>query len=242
VRVARLLMRLSLGATVAGLGAMLLGGTSSASSGPPRVIPTCAGLKRSPVVYRAGSVVVYRSAVPGDGGRHDWACESRSRGSSTSALGLGTGAGGGFAPGAVVGDFASDGPWLVDLASSKRGWSSCDLSTSTRPCRREHHEVELTDVADGGQTSTSSAAHVEMHLSVLPVRDGYRTAAVAWTQPAKGSLITLKVITARDGRGSGTFGLNPPVTGRIDPSSVRLHGLTVSFIENGRHRTIRLGV
>ena len=142
----------------------------------------------------------------------------------------------------VVGDFVSDGPWLVDVASSQRGWSSCFAATSTRRCRRDHHEVELTDVFGGGQTSTSSGAHVEPHLSVLPAHDGYRIAAVAWTQPATGSLITLKFITARDGTGSGAFGFNPAVTGKIDPRSVQIHGLKVSFIEDGRHRTIKLGV
>jgi hypothetical protein len=49
-------------------------------------------------------------------------------------------------------------------------------------------------------------------------------------------------MTARESRGSGTFGLDPSVTGKIDPRSVRLHGLKVSFTENGQHRTIRLGV
>lgn len=44
---------------------------------------------------------------------------------------------------------------------------------------------------------------------VLPARNGHRIAAVVWTQPAKASLITLKVITARDGKNSEAFGLNP---------------------------------
>ena len=95
---------------------------------------------------------------------------------------------------------------------------------------------------DSATTLDPSAAHVEVHLSALPARNGHRTAAVVWTQPARGSLITLKVMTARDSKGSGAFGLNAPVTGKIDPRSVRLHGLKVSFSENGRHRTIRLGV
>jgi hypothetical protein len=69
---------------------------------------------------------------------------------------------------------------------------------------------------------------------VLPARNGHRIAAVVWTQPAKASLVTLKVITARDGKNSEAFGLNLPVTGKIDPRSVRLHGLNVSFTENGR--------
>jgi hypothetical protein len=142
----------------------------------------------------------------------------------------------------VIGDFVSDGRWLVDLASSKQGWSACDLPTSTRPCRRDHHEVELTDVADGGQTSATSAGRVELHLSALPARDGHRIAAVVWTQPAKASLTTLKAITVRDGRDSLAFGLNPSVTGKIEPGSVQLHGLRVSFTEDGRRRTIRLGV
>jgi hypothetical protein len=242
MRVARLLRRSLIGITVAGFVGVLFAVSSFASTGPPRVIPSCAGLTKSPVVYRAGSVVVYRDAVRGDREPHDWACSSPPPSPSASASGLGTAAGGGFAAGTVVGDFVSDGPWLVDLASSKRGWSSCYPATSGPLCRRDHDEVELTDVADGGQTSTTSAAHVELHLSALPARNGHRTAAVVWTQPARGSLITLKAITARDSQGSGAFGLNPPVTGKIDPRSVRLHGLNVSFTENGRHRTIRLGV
>ena len=242
MRIARLLRGSLIGVMVAGIVGVLLGDPSFASTGPPRVIPTCAGLTRSPVVYRAEGVVVYRDTVRGDGGPHDWACSSHPSSRMTSASGLGTAAGGGFAPGAVVGDFASDGPWLVDLASSKRGWSACDPAHSTQPCRRDHHEVELTDVAAGGQTTATSAAHVKLHLSALPARDGHRTATVVWTQPAKGSLITLRAITARDGKGSEAFGLNPPVTGKIDPRSVQLRGLRVSFTENGRRRTITLGV
>jgi hypothetical protein len=160
----------------------------------------------------------------------------------SSASALGTVPGGGFAPGVVVGNFVSHGPWLVDVASSERGWSACVAATSTPRCRRDHHEVELTDVFGGGQTSTTSGAHLEPHLSVLPAHDGYRIAAVVWTQPAARSLITLKFITARDGRGSGAFGLNPAVTGKIDPRSVQIHGLKVRFIEDGRHRTVKLGV
>ncbi len=240
--VARLLTRSLIGITVASLVGVILGDSSFASTGPPRVIPSCAGLTQSPVVYRAGRVVVYRNAVQGDGGPHDWACSSHPPSRMTSASGLGTAAGGGFAPGAVVGDFASDGPWLVDLASSKKGWSACDPATSRRPCRRDHHEVELTDVAGGGQTTATSAAHIEIHLSALPARGGHRIAAVVWTQPAEGALITLRAITARDSKGSEAFGLNPPVTGKIDPHSVQLHGLKVSFTENGQRRTIKLGV
>jgi hypothetical protein len=239
VRVGGLVRASLVGVAVVGL-ATFYGAPSLASTEPPRVVPTCVSLAQSPVVYRAGSVVVYRTAIRGDGGEHDWACSSRPRSPLVSASPLGTASGLGFAPRMTVGHFSADGPWLVDLASSKAGWRSC--FASTRPCRREHHEIELTDVVDSSQTSTSSKASVDIHLSVLPARDGRRTAAVAWTQPAPGSLIALKFITAQDRQGSGAFGLNRPVVGRIDPRSVRLHGLRVSFIENGRHRVIKLGV
>ena len=226
--------------TVAGLVGLFGGVSSSASIGPLPVLPSCVGLARSPVVYRAEGVVVYRAAVREDGGLHDWVCSSRPRSPLTAASALGTVSSGGFAPDVVVGHFISDGPWLVDLASSKRGWRMCFAANG--PCRRKHHEMELTDVDGGGQTSTPSGAHVEIHLSVLPAHDGARTAAVVWTQPARGSLVALRSITARDRRGSGSSGLNPPVIGRINPRSVHLHGLKVSFIENGRHRAITLGV
>src|SRR5579875_3839597 len=157
VRVSRLLTGSLIGVMVAGLVGVLFDVSSFASTGPPRVIPTCAGLTRSPVVYRARGVVVYREALRGDGGPHDWACSSHPASRSAAASGLGTGAGGGFASGAVIGDFVSDGPWLVDLVSAKKGLSACLPGSSTRPCRRDHHEVELTEVADGSQTSTASA-------------------------------------------------------------------------------------
>ena len=243
VRGPRLLTASLTGLVAAGCVGAFFDVSSSAAAGPPRVIPSCAGLVRSPVVYRAGRIAVYRRAVRGDGGPHDWACSSPARSPSASALGLGGAPGGGFVSGAVVGDFVSDGPWLVDLVSSTRGWSSCLSGTTTGPCRRDHHEVELTDVAgSGSQASTTSAAHVELHLSALPIHNGNRIAAVVWTQRAGGSLITLKAVTLRDGRTSATFGANPPVTGRINPGSVHLHGLKVSFVENGRHRTVKLSV
>lgn len=242
MRVPRLLRRLLAATALTGPVGVLFGASSFAAIAPPRVIPSCSGLSRAPVVYRARGVVVYREAVRGDGGPHDWACPPHPASRLISATGLGTAFGGGFASGAVVDDIVSDGAWLADLVSSKRGWSSCEPTRSAQACRRDHHEVELTDVAGGGQVSAASGAHIRIHLSALPARNGHRIAAVAWTQPAKGSLITLKIITARDGNGTGAFGLNPPVTGKIDPRSVHLHGLTVSFTENGRHRTIKLGV
>ena len=232
---------------VVGIAVTLTGlGRASAATptGPLHVIPSCANLAGSTVAYRANHLVVYRAAVHGDGGPHDWACAKTATG-ITPASALGTAPGGEFPTGVVVSDFESRGPWLVNLASSKRGWSSCPAPAKTPSCHREHHEIELTDTTDGGQTTAASSTHLETHLSVLPVHNHVRVAAVAWTQPAAGSLTTLAFITARDSTtrsGSGGFGLNTSITGKIAPASVQMQGLTVSYIENGKHRTVKLGV
>jgi hypothetical protein len=228
---------------VIGVGGLLVASGGAAATAPLRVIPSCSRLVASPVVYRSrfGEEVVHRAAVRGDGGLQDWACPP-SGGASASPLG--TVFGGGFAPGVRVGDFVSFGPWLVDLAASRRGWT-LPFHSGARAGRRVHDEVELTDVADGAAAKEISGARVQLHLSVAPAHDGEQTVAVAWTQAASGSLTTLKFLTVRDDTGhqgaASGITLNPPVTGRIDPRSIRLAGLRVRFIEDGRHRTLTLG-
>jgi hypothetical protein len=106
------------------------------------------------------------------------------------------------------------------------------------------HEIELVDIADESRTSAQSGANVAIHLNAHRAPDGDRIAAVVWTQPAGGSRVTLEAVTERDHQGrrssSSSSGLNPAVTGKIDPQSVRLRGLHVSFVENGHHRSLQL--
>jgi hypothetical protein len=50
---------------------------------------------------------------------------------------------------------------------------------------------------------------------------------------------TLEALTEQDGQSqdaSRAFGLNESATGKIDPHSVRLRALRVSYIKNGRRR------
>ena len=56
----RLIRRSLIAISVAGAVGLFSGVVSFASTGPLRVIPSCAGLARSPVAYRAGRIVVHR--------------------------------------------------------------------------------------------------------------------------------------------------------------------------------------
>ena len=228
----------------AGLLCAVAAATSSARPTPLKIIPSCSRFARSPVVYRSpsGEVTVRRGRVRGDGGVHDWACPPSG---SAQAWPLGGSVGGGFPAGVTVRGFVSLGPWLVDVADARGGWSTCLTASRGRACARSHHQLELVDVAAGSEQSAPCAASVDIHLSTLRARDGDRTAAVVWTQSAGRSRVTLAAMTERDRRtpgGESSFGLNRPVTGDIDPSSVRLRGLRVSFVEDGRRRSLRLGV
>ena len=145
--------------------------------------------------------------------------------------------------GVTVRGFTASGPWLVDVADSPAGWSTCLGHSPSEQCERYHHEIELTNVLAGSEQQAACGARVDIHLSTQREPDGDRVAAVVWTQSASQSRTTLSSLTERDesspGASSG-FGLNERVTGKIDPRSVRLHGLRVSFIENGHRRSLRL--
>jgi hypothetical protein len=152
----------------------------------------------------------------------------------------------GFASCERVRDFVSSGPWLVDVVDSRGGWSTCLKSSPTQHCRRYHQEIELVDTADEGGSSTQSGADVDIHFSTVRAHNGDPIAAVVWTQPEAGGLVRLGALTDREHQGprgsSSGFGLNRAVTGKINPQSVRLRGLHVSFLENGRQHSLRLAV
>jgi hypothetical protein len=241
--------RFSWGSLVAVLVAVLVGasvaGATPGSSSPLKIIPSCSRFDRSPIVFRSrsGRVIVRRARVREDGGLHDWACPPSG---AAEAWPVGGSPPSGFASGERVRDFVSAGPWLVDVVDSRGGWTNCLRPSPAQRCRRYHHEIELVDIADEGGSSTQSGADVDIHLSTLRAHNGDQIAAVVWTQPAAGGLVRLEVLTDRDHRGPGGsslgFGFNKAVTGKIDPESVRLRGLRVSFLENGRHRSLRLAV
>jgi hypothetical protein len=244
VRLGRLLWGSVIGALTAGLFGASFASETLASSAPLRVIPSCSRFARSPIVYRSrsGQIIVRRGTVPRDGGTHDWACP---RSGPAQAWPLGGSVADGFASSETVRGFVSSGPWLVDVVDSRCGWSTCLKPSRAQRCQRYHHEVELVDVAVGSEQSAPSGASVDIHLSTRRGPDGDRIAAVVWTQPASGSRVTLEALTERDSETPGVdsgFGLNEGVTGRIDPRSVRLRGLRVSYAENGHRRSFQLSV
>jgi hypothetical protein len=245
VRMGRLIRTSLQGVALVGLIGMLGDASSAAATGPLQVIPSCAKLAGSPVAYRDGSVVVYEAAISGDGGgSHEWACSKTASG-PTSASALGTVPGGGFASGAVVADFVADGPWLVNLVSSSRGWNSCPPATNAHPCRRERDEVELTDTADGGQTTTSSGAHVDIHLSVVAVSPrtspavsssacSYWRSATTWHCPPR------SIATRSDTAGHPAPGNHShPATKRPLHPAQRQRRRTSSTERHGSHPRIR---
>ena len=240
VRVAWLLRRSLIGITVAGLVGVVFAVSSLASTGPPRIIPSCSGLAQSSVVYRAGSVVVYRDAVRGDGGPHDWACSSRPRRRPRrrgSGLRLAVG--------------SLQVRWSVILSLTGRGWLTLRLQRgggalviSLRPSR-------CADVITTRWSSPTSPTAARRRRRAR--RTSRFTSASCLPAMATGPLLSSgpsphearwsrsepsRRATAEAPERSGST----PVTGKIDPGSVRLRGLKVSFTENGQHRTIRLGV
>jgi hypothetical protein len=219
---------------------VVVSGTALAS--PNINLPQCGSFAAASAVYSSGPVVVYRAAVHGTPGTHEWACGPG--GGYAAPLGRSDGLDGRYPHEESFDGFVTAGAWLAVAESSRPGWRSCALPG--RDCRRYHHQVELDHLAGAGSSgSTHAGADVgALHVSSTRGANGSRIGAVVWTQSDGGAQTALESLTARESANasgptaSATSGTD--ASGAIVPSSVRLAGLRVSFVEAGHRRSVRL--
>ncbi len=222
--------------TIAPVGAItVLPAIASPLFQPPP--PKCRSLAGDRVVLSSGQVTVYRGTAPGRHGIHDWVC-ARSKAPAT-PLGADPGTER-FPSRERIALLVAAGPWVAAFESSAGGFRPC-LPAVPSHCPPYHHQVELIEAGGASSSSAGAGARVEtLHMSSIRRSRGTRIGVVVWLQRLHGSIARLSsmVDVSRRRSGSGSSGM--VATGRIAPGSVRLVGLRVRFVENGRRRSVRL--
>ncbi len=202
----------------------------------PPPSPKCRSLTGDRVVLRAPHVAVYRGTAPGLWGVHDWACTRPSASASPVGADPGTDR---FPSGETIHLITAAGPWVAAFESAIGAFRGCPGPGVH--CPSYHHQVELIQAGGGSSSSTAVGAQIKtIHISSIRRQTGAEVAAVVWLQHLHGRvgrLSSMVAVSRKDG-GSGSVGM--VAVGRIAPRSIRLVGLRVRFVENGKRRSVRL--
>ncbi len=228
---------LTAGVSLVALGGAMTVAPAIATPLFPPPSPACRSLAGDRVVLSSPQVTVYRGAAPGRRGAHDWACGRSAKRAAPLGADPGTRR---FPTGETIRPIVAAGPWVAAFESSRAGFRGCPASVRPR-CPLSHHQVELIAPAAGSSGRSEAGAPIAtLQLSSLRRPSGARVGAVVWLERLHGSIARLRsmVEVARAGGGSASVGI--VAHGRIALRSVRLVGLRVRFVEDGRRRSARL--
>jgi hypothetical protein len=228
---------LTTGVSLIALGGAMTVATAVAAPLFPPPSPRCRSLAGDRVVLSSPQVIVYRGAAPGRRGVHDWACGRSAKLAAPLGAEPATRR---FPTDETIRPIVAAGPWVAAFESSGAGFRGCAASVRPR-CPLYHHQVELIAPGPGSYSSAATGAHIAtLHLSSLRRPSGTRIGAVVWLERLHGSIsrLTSMVEVARAGGGSASVGII--AQGRIEAGSVRLVGLRLRFVENGRRRSVWL--
>jgi hypothetical protein len=204
----------------------------------PPPSPRCRSLAGDHVVLSSRQVTVYRGAVPGRRGAHDWACGRSAKLASPLGADPATRR---FPARETIRPIVAAGPWVAAFESSRAGFSGCPASVRPR-CPLYHHQVELIAPGLGSSGSTAASARIAtLQLSSMRRPNGARVGAVVWLERLHGSIARLRSMVQVSRASGGSASEGTVAQGRIALRSVRLVGLRVRFVESGRRRSVRLG-